>query len=52
MSSLQKKREELVTQQKQAEMNFHQVTGAIAVVDQMIDEEKNNKEEGKTSGKK
>jgi hypothetical protein len=52
MSELEKKREDLQNQQKQAEMNFHQITGALAVVDQMIEEEKQKPKEGKKSADK
>ncbi len=52
MSELEKKREELQTQQKQAEMNFHQITGALTVVDQLIEESKQNTKEGKKSAEK
>jgi len=47
MSDLEKKREDLVNQQKAAEANFHQVTGALAVVDQLIEEEKQKTKEDK-----
>tara|TARA_Y100001951_G_C11260405_1_gene252145 strand:+ start:408 stop:581 length:174 start_codon:yes stop_codon:yes gene_type:complete len=52
MSDLKKKREELQNQQKQAEMNFHQVTGALAVVEQMIEEEEQKPKEGRKSTEK
>ena len=42
----QERREQLVEQQKQMEVSFHQIAGAIAVVDQQIaerDEEKSSK---------
>ena len=35
MATLQERIEELQNQQKQMEANFHQVTGAIAVLQQM-----------------
>ena len=52
MSDLKKKREELQNQQKQAEMNFHQATGALAVVEQMIEEEEQKPKEGRKSTEK
>ena len=39
MATLQERLDELHNQQKQMEANFHQITGAIAVVQQMIDDE-------------
>jgi len=44
--TLEERREQLVEQQKQMEVSFHQIAGAIAVVDQQIaerDEEKSSK---------
>ena len=53
MATLQERIEELQNQQKQMEANFHQVTGAIAVLQQMqADEESNSKEEVKKTRKK
>ena len=40
MASLEEKRDELLQQQKQMEANFHQITGAIALVEQMIQDDK------------
>ena len=52
MATLQERIEELQNQQKQMEANFHQVTGAIAVLQQMqADEEANSKEEVKEDKK-
>ena len=51
MATLDERLEELTNQQKQMEANFHQITGAIALVQQMIEDEKNNKEEKKESKK-
>jgi len=52
MATLQERIEELQNQQKQMEANFHQVTGAIAVLQQMqADEESNSKEEVKEDKK-
>ena len=51
MSDLEKKREDLINQQKAAEANFHQVTGALAVVEQMIEEGKQNTKEDKSKPK-
>ena len=35
---LEKQKESLVQQQRQAEVNFHQIAGAIALVDQQLKE--------------
>jgi|TARA_R110002020_G_scaffold3657_2_gene16210 hypothetical protein len=49
MPSLKERKEELLNQQKQMEANFHQITGAIAVVEQMItDEEAETKDKKDT----
>tara|TARA_B100000959_G_scaffold222653_1_gene235756 strand:+ start:314 stop:490 length:177 start_codon:yes stop_codon:yes gene_type:complete len=40
---LKEKRDQLVEQQKQAEATFHQIAGAITVVDQMLEESKGKK---------
>ena len=40
MASLEEKRDELLQQQQQMEANFHQITGAIALVEQMIQDDK------------
>jgi len=45
MATLNERLEELTNQQKQMEANFHQITGAIALVQQMIQDEKSNKDE-------
>ena len=48
MPTLDERLEELMNQQKQMEANFHQITGAIAVVQQMItDKESEGKEDKK-----
>ena len=50
--TLQERLEELINQQKQLEANFHQVTGAVAMVQQMIaDEEAESKTEVKAEKK-
>jgi len=44
--TLEERKQSLIDQQKQAEVNFHQIAGAIAIVDQQIaerDEEKSSK---------
>tara|TARA_R100001463_G_scaffold43544_6_gene90858 strand:- start:11638 stop:11799 length:162 start_codon:yes stop_codon:yes gene_type:complete len=41
--TLEERKEQLIDQQKQAEMNFHQITGAIAVVEQQINDEAEGK---------
>jgi len=44
MANLQERLEELTNQQKQMEANFHQITGAIALVQQMIADEETGEE--------
>jgi hypothetical protein len=51
MATLNERLEELHNQQKQMEANFHQITGAIALVQQMIEDEKSGKEDKKESKK-
>jgi len=52
MATLEERKVELINQQKAMEANFHQITGAIALVEQMIkDEESGAKEEKKESKK-
>tara|TARA_R110002020_G_scaffold413646_1_gene623248 strand:+ start:584 stop:745 length:162 start_codon:yes stop_codon:yes gene_type:complete len=51
MATLQERKDELMNQQKQMEANFHQITGAIALVDQMITDEEESKKEAKTDKK-
>jgi hypothetical protein len=52
MATLQERLEELQNQQKQMEANFHQITGAIALVSQMITDEESSKKESKDEKKK
>lgn len=52
MATLEERKTELLNQQKQMETNFHQITGAIAVIDQMIEDDKNGKKEEKKESKK
>ena len=52
MATLEERKEELIKQQKQMETNFHQIAGAIAMVDQMIQEEKEPSKESKDEKKK
>ena len=48
MPTLQERLDELQNQQKQMEANFHQITGAIALIQQMIiDKEAEEKESKK-----
>jgi hypothetical protein len=51
MTTLQERLEELQNQQKQMEANFHQVTGAVAVIQQMIADEEGTKTEVKQDKK-
>ena len=43
--TLQERLEQLKEQQRQAEVNFHQITGAIAVLEQQIADEKEPKKD-------
>lgn len=52
MATLEERKQELLNQQKQMEANFHQITGAIALIDQMIEDDKNGKKEEKKESKK
>ena len=45
--TLQERLEQLKEQQRQAEVNFHQITGAIAVLEQQIVDEKEPKKDDK-----
>ena len=47
MTTLKDRLEELMNQQKQMEANFQQITGAIALVNQMMQDEDNGKEDKK-----
>jgi len=49
--TLQERLEELINQQKQLEANFHQVTGAVAMVQQMIADEAESKDDVKAEKK-
>ena len=51
MATLNERLEELNNQQKQMEANFHQITGAIALVQQMIADETAEAEENKKKAK-
>jgi len=45
--TLEERLAQLLEQQKQAEVNFHQIAGAIAMVKQQIEEKENPKKEEK-----
>ena len=45
--TVQDRLEQLEEQQRQAEVNFHQITGAIAVLEQQIADEKEPKKDEK-----
>ena len=45
--TLEESLEQLKEQQRQAEVNFHQITGAIAVLEQQVADEKEPKKEDK-----
>lgn len=49
LQELEEQVQQLTEQQKQAEVNYHQVTGALAVSQQLLEKEK---EKTKDSGKK
>ena len=51
MASLEERKEELMNQQNQMENNFHQITGAIAIVEQMIADEKSEAKDKKDTKK-
>jgi hypothetical protein len=51
IAELEEKVQSLTEQQKQAEINYHQVTGALAVSQQLLEEAK-AKESGKKEEKK
>tara|TARA_R100000734_G_C3230600_1_gene38762 strand:- start:110 stop:274 length:165 start_codon:yes stop_codon:yes gene_type:complete len=51
IAELEEKVQGLTEQQKQAEVNYHQVTGALAVSQQLLEEAK-AKESGKKEEKK
>ena len=51
MATLDERLEELVNQQKQMEANFHHITGAIAVVQQMISDKASEEKESKKKEK-
>ena len=51
MATLKERLEELLQQQRQAEVNFHQITGAIAMLQQQLEEEESSKEESKADKK-
>ena len=45
--TLQERLDQLKEQQKQAEVNFHQISGAIAVVEQQVADEKEDEKKEK-----
>ena len=51
MATLDERLGELMNQQKQMEANFHQITGAIALVNQMIVDEETEAKETKKKDK-
>jgi molybdopterin converting factor small subunit len=52
MATLEERKQELLNQQKQMEANFHQITGAIALVEQMIKDEEEPVKDVKDEKKK
>ena len=51
MPTLDERLEELSNQQKQMEANFHQITGAIALIQQMITDKEAEEKESKKKEK-
>ena len=51
MPTLDERLEELTNQQKQMEANFHQITGAIAIVQQMVSDKETEAKEAKKKDK-
>lgn len=49
--TLEERQAQLQEQQKQAEVNFHQIAGAIAVLQQQIEEQAEAKADKKTDKK-
>jgi len=45
--TLQERLDQLKEQQRQAEVNFHQITGAVAVLEQQVQEESESKKDEK-----
>ena len=52
VAELQEQLEGLTDQQKQAEVNFHQVTGAVAITQQLLDKAKEEESKAKDSEEK
>ena len=43
MKELEKKKQELEQQLKEAEINYHRIAGALALINQLLESEKNTK---------
>ena len=52
VAELQEQLDGLTEQQKQAEVNFHQVTGAVAITQQLLDKAKEEESKAKDSEEK
>tara|TARA_Y100001951_G_scaffold66374_1_gene53330 strand:- start:279 stop:455 length:177 start_codon:yes stop_codon:yes gene_type:complete len=52
VAELQEQLDGLTDQQKQAEVNFHQVTGAVAITQQLLDKAKEEESKAKDSEEK
>ena len=52
VAELQEQLTGLTDQQKQAEVNFHQVTGAVAITQQLLDKAKEEESKAKDSEEK
>tara|TARA_R110002020_G_scaffold413237_1_gene622920 strand:+ start:589 stop:765 length:177 start_codon:yes stop_codon:yes gene_type:complete len=52
VAELQEQLDGLAEQQKQAEVNFHQVTGAVAITQQLLEKAKEEESKAKDSEEK
>jgi len=52
VAELQEQLDGLTDQQKQAEVNFHQVTGAVAITQQLLEKAKEEESKAKDSEEK
>tara|TARA_R100000656_G_scaffold105909_1_gene77992 strand:+ start:183 stop:359 length:177 start_codon:yes stop_codon:yes gene_type:complete len=52
VAELQEQLDGLTEQQKQAEVNFHQVTGAVAITQQLLEKAKEEESKAKDSEEK
>ena len=52
IAEIQEQLDGLTEQQKQAEVNFHQITGAVAMTQQLLDKAKEDETKAKESEEK